>query len=50
MGERFGRGFVVVVIALMGLTIGNGMAGLFGGIPLMIIAGILAHRHIDLLQ
>lgn len=39
--------FIVTVLSLGGLTVGNVIGGLFGGIPLMIIAGLLAHRHID---
>lgn len=40
--------FIVCVMAALGLFIGSTMAGLFGGLPLMVIAGVLSHRHMDM--
>lgn len=38
---------IVCIISSVGLFVGNTIGGLFAGLPFMIIAGVLCHRHIE---
>lgn len=42
--------FIVTVVSFCGLFIGNTIGGLFGGIPLMAISGVLAYKHRNLIR
>lgn len=38
---------IVIIISAVGLMVGGIVGGMLGGVTLMIIAGIICHRHID---